>query len=304
MAVNIQLNRICTPIGRAFSGNYLLNCLNAIRRRKRVITKDFPRLHEPAARPNLLPPDEKRNRGSGQYRRNNGQNRTGDRKPERRVHALRGQGQQPDKCVLAQHNGADGAARVHGVGVDDIMANSDNDGRRARADHDEADDGRAPGDVGERRPRVHEHAAGDADEAAQHGRVQPGLGDGRAGRLGVAPGRAVVPVVRGQAEEPAEDLADDEGGLDVAGADGVPAVQAGEDELDRLREEVDDAEAEGGPQRHDDEDGLVEEHVQRPLDAALDDLEHGRALQLVSGVGVFSVLAQFPCALFQNHRPA
>lgn len=246
-------------------GHYLLHITVALR-----IGLDIQLrfLHKGTSRPNLFPPDNQYDRRKRENQRQEPKQTTSPPETEISIHALRSKGQERREDVLAQRHSRDGAARKLCVSINNIVRKPYDHNRITSPDHSQADSRRHPRQRRIRGPRIHEHAARHADEAGDDARIQPRFRDGRAWVLGVALRGGEVELCGDEGAAPADRLADDDGDLDEAGLNGVPAVQRGEDLLDGLGEEVDVADDQAGHEGADEGDGLGEEHVERPLHAS------------------------------------
>ena len=216
--------------------------------------------HERTPFPQLPAPDQNTDRRQTQRQRQESQQRTRPPKAQVGVHALRGHGQEGREEVFSQHDRGHRTSCVLGVRVDHVVCDGQDDDVDAVAHHRQPDRRTYPRHVRERGPSIDEHATRDTDETAHDTHVQPCLGDRRPRDLAVSLDRGEIEPRGYQHAGPADEFADDDGGLDVAGLRGGHAVQGGKDLLDGLCEQVDGADHEGRPEREDEEHGFREEH--------------------------------------------
>lgn len=142
---------------------------------------------------------------------------------------------------------------------------------------------------GIRRPPVDKHTARHPEEASDDGPIQPSLGDRGAGDFGVAGRRSFVPVVRRQRKDGAQDLAHDDGPLHIPRLHRAPAVELPIHLADRLGEQVDRAQAKGGPEGSHEDHPFRKKHVERPRHALNHALAQWRGVSLHCGEGLLSL---------------
>ena len=242
------------------------------------------RVHEPAPLPNLRALPHQHNRREAQRQRHEPEEAARPPEPERLVHAARAQGQPRGEQVLAEGGGRDGAARERRVRVRQVHDDAGDDGHDAEADEHEARRRQQPVHVrAAARPRVPEQPAGQPREAGGYAQREARLGDGHAGAAAVAPrGTAVVRVLR-EAGQEAEGLADEEADLDEADLRVGEVVVLRVDEGGGLGRDEDEAEAEGGPEGEEEDDGLGEEESRRAHDGLVEEVGKAGFLRGVVG---------------------